>query len=303
MVSVVEVVDEDARDAGWDPSTGEPKLRRVLASSLKPQDASKVMAKLHAVLPAVDSGISHLKRVSKGPSGLRILLASREDYDRVAADLTDLALTPEDVDVPENAPTTSRHFDLGSRVWPMSGPCRGVESRGASPTRGDVQRLVDDHAARLESDRSGVQTRRRGREAIFRAAKCALGGALLIDPETNAVVAAAAPELDARQGSDHALLHAPMLAIDALARRHRALRSDGTTSAAARMGAYLCTGLDLLTTDEPCVMCAMALVHSRIRRVAFSDADAKRGGLGSTEKVHTLRTINHRYRVWRFQPS
>ena len=46
-------------------------------------------------------------------------------------------------------------------------------------------------------------------------------------------------------------------------------------------------------------MCAMALVHSRIRFVVYRDADDRCGTLGSTHKVHALASINHRYRCWR----
>lgn len=35
-------------------------------------------------------------------------------------------------------------------------------------------------------------------------------------------------------------------------------------------GGYLATGCDVFVRDEPCGMCAMALVHSRADRVFFA---------------------------------
>lgn len=62
-------------------------------------------------------------------------------------------------------------------------------------------------------------------------------------------------------------------------------------------GPYLCTGYDVYTTNEPCIMCSMALVHSRARRVMFALKNEENGALTST-KLHTIQALNHRYEVF-----
>lgn len=46
-------------------------------------------------------------------------------------------------------------------------------------------------------------------------------------------------------------------------------------------------------------MCAMALVHARLRRVIFCRADPSRGALGGSFKLHAERSLNHHYSVFR----
>lgn len=62
---------------------------------------------------------------------------------------------------------------------------------------------------------------------------------------------------------------------------------------------YLCTGYDCYLLHEPCTMCAMALVHSRLRRVIFCAPDAAAGALGGAFKLHAQRSLNHHYLVYR----
>ena len=62
---------------------------------------------------------------------------------------------------------------------------------------------------------------------------------------------------------------------------------------------YLCTGYDLYTTHEPCVMCAMALTHSRINRVFYGVENRVMGGIGSVFKIHCQDGLNHHYEVFK----
>lgn len=64
-------------------------------------------------------------------------------------------------------------------------------------------------------------------------------------------------------------------------------------SAGARMANYRLTGTTLYVTLEPCVMCAGALVHARVRRLVYGAADPKTGGVVSVYQVGTDNRLNH----------
>lgn len=66
------------------------------------------------------------------------------------------------------------------------------------------------------------------------------------------------------------------------------------TQAEAAVGDWRLIDCDLYVTKEPCVMCAGALVHVRIRRVIFGCADPRSGGAGGILNLLQHPALNHR---------
>ena len=65
------------------------------------------------------------------------------------------------------------------------------------------------------------------------------------------------------------------------------------TQAEASVGDWRLTDCDLYVTKEPCVMCAGALVHVRIRRVVFGCVDPRSGGGGGIINLLQHPALNH----------
>lgn len=72
-----------------------------------------------------------------------------------------------------------------------------------------------------------------------------------------------------------------------------ALRSGARSAESYRLNEAV-----LYVTLEPCVMCAAALVHARVRRVVFGAFDAQAGAAGSLIDVFRLPGLNHHVDVF-----
>lgn len=103
-------------------------------------------------------------------------------------------------------------------------------------------------------------------------------GAVVVD-EAGSVVASAA---NRREASGDPTAHAEVLALRA---------------AAADRGGWRLDGLTLVVTLEPCVMCAGAVVLSRVSRLVYGAADPKAGAVGSLWDLVRDRRLNHRPEV------
>lgn len=66
---------------------------------------------------------------------------------------------------------------------------------------------------------------------------------------------------------------------------------------AARIGNYRLSGCELYVTIEPCLMCAGAIVQSRVSRLIFGARDEKGGAVESLYRLLVDPRLNHRVEV------
>jgi tRNA(Arg) A34 adenosine deaminase TadA len=105
-------------------------------------------------------------------------------------------------------------------------------------------------------------------------------GAVIVDPATGAVVAAA--------GNLTETLHDPTAHAEILAIR---------AAASARQSARI-PGLDLYVTLEPCAMCAAAISAARLRRLYFGAYDPKGGAVEHGPRWFEQPTALHRPEIY-----
>ncbi|RKP15844.1 hypothetical protein ROZALSC1DRAFT_31943, partial [Rozella allomycis CSF55] len=109
----------------------------------------------------------------------------------------------------------------------------------------------------------------------------------IVDPRSSNQIIAYEAKIDASDESASSPLgHITMKLINTISSKD--LLSTGFSDS------YLCNGYDIFLKYEPCLMCSMALVHSRIRRVFFLERNHDIGGLVSIVKLSQT-PVNHKF--------
>lgn len=262
---------------------------------------SKLVRDLHLFIPI--QSLTHLKRVKSDEVIICLVEDGRPQnvLENAKVDTTGLSMAYSKIKVPSITPKTRKQFEIANVLW----PCSFHEDKYLEDMLSGNLFCDSEQRKQIAWMKMAIDTARKKKSTT---------GTIIVDPSTETVIACAS---DSKKY--HPLKHAVMVVIDLVARtqgggvwekvyadcvnndhntkshiEHRKRDAKGHEKPA---GPYLCTGYDIYITQEPCMICAMALVHSRIRRV-FYGCSSVSGALGTLTKIHTLRGLNHHYEVF-----
>ncbi|KAE9038284.1 hypothetical protein PR003_g5984 [Phytophthora rubi] len=302
--------------------------QRFVALEFPARFGSKVMKHLSSSFqPLPELGFAHLKRLKKHAESPKTLVAlvcpltsNAHDVAEPSNELKqletmfDARLTT--AEALKLAPRTRELFEKHTKHWPLIFHASVEEAAALPPIEDDEKRKMLKHLK--EAVGVGGRTKDERKQTL----SCAWG-CVVVDPEGDEIVATSevGEELKPKY-KFKALYHPVMVAVDAVAERDRRREAEVEEKAAKKQktaegedaataerqesretGSYLCTGYDVYLDREPCGMCAMALVHSRARRVVFDRANPEDGVLLSSFKLHTIKSLNHHYRVFQLAIS
>ncbi|AGO11007.1 AaceriAFR493Cp [[Ashbya] aceris (nom. inval.)] len=275
-----------------------PDLAKVWTVEIVPRDSPHLMKFLKEGLPDEDPvTYLHCKRVRKTEDGERLCvivcsIELIEEENEVAQLLTKAGISYSNLTLhklPRIGPSTRElSLEWGKKFWPLV--WRGNPN----------DQILNDYIfdmGRIKSILKQISDTANG-----------LGDKSDNAPVVSAFVNPLAPEqpiiaLDQRSGNplNHSIMNGiKKVARDELQRREAVERGAST----ARPDTYLCLDFDVYTTHEPCSMCAMALIHSRIKRCIFIRPMPATGALrpesGDGYCMHSNKNLNSKYEVFQW---
>eukprot|EP00388_Colpodella_angusta_P004678 GDKJ01015152.1.p1 GENE.GDKJ01015152.1~~GDKJ01015152.1.p1 ORF type:complete len:310 (+),score=13.52 GDKJ01015152.1:232-1161(+) len=259
--------------------------------------------------PLVD--FPHVKRVRKVGEFLEVITGCS---DIVTDEIRDFMETTQQnelfrTEIPSKAPFTKEQAAEWSKVWPIT---------YRKPNWDPIVLSSEEEQLYTQMIRTAINSGKKG-SVSGESSGC---GCVIIDSKNRIV----ADTYDRRL--KHPLEHGVMRAIDEFSKL--ILEEQGNCAGLGRIGhcpleenaddsakrqktiensieethrprtmddQYLCQGTKVFVSHEPCVMCSMALVHSRVDLVVYANPWSVWGGLGSFEQLHSTTQLNHKFRV------
>lgn len=292
-----------------DTTPKKPDRIKVFTVDIPPKECGSFLKELSKVLiNKKDEALAHLKRVkrerrpqpqphdeqqqatkkAKVEDRLRVLLGLAQDDTGKFDDLVkSFGLTINETEVPGRPAESQEELQDFNKLWPTL-----YFHKQTKQHKQEELELTDEDISLMKF---GMNFLQEGGEK-----------ALIVCPKTRGVISKASDEASS-QGSiseqDNPLCTPAILAIQGVSRKERDIATGhGMSSTTFQKGQYLCNGYDAFLENEPTVFEAMALVHSRIRRVVFRHPNHRDGGLGGSgdaTAVHFLPGTNHHYRAFR----
>ncbi|KAF8682388.1 SET domain [Rhizoctonia solani] len=225
--------------------------------------------------------LKHLKRVRTINGKKSIILSSAGTPETLLPQLPEGVGSPYIIQVPKRVANSQEQLIRKNELWPVNyNPHIIAEEHIWTPE--EAEWLKSGINAAISA---ALQAKNTGELPIGVHIKPPLG-----------VVGPIVTAYDARQSLGHPLRHAAQVAVRQVAELWP--RAETVAMERRNGAAYLLTGLTIFITHEPCIMCSMSLLHSRVARVVFIQPMVDTGGCSKEGVcIPALNGVNHRFEV------
>lgn len=274
-----------------------PDLIPVWTLQINPRDSKKIIELIRSLQDKDPIPLQHLKRIQKTKDNkcLHVVIFSKEyveDGDRVIALLqkNDIKYNSisDNILVPRFAPITKELVhQWGKEYWPLTW--------NGNPN----DQILNDYVIDMDLIKNMLQKIANLSEHEYINGNKFPIVTAFVDPINSDVEIVTTDKRSC--GNGFALDHSIMLAIKKVSELQKSAKENKDP---INMTSYLCLNYDVYTTHEPCSMCAMALVHSRVKRCIFVKPMSMTGALrpdsGDGYSLHDTKVLNSKYEVFQW---
>jgi len=283
----------------------------ICIASIEPKKTNDILKVLSSKLSLVEMNIGHLKRIKKSEKHekmLDVIINISIDIEKTEKELKELlknANISEDsikdfrLSKASKYPAfTKNQFNEWKNVWPMIFKDHDSQHnlKLSDQDLENAKKWLSVALKKAEENKIQIPDNKYNNCTV------------IVDPSSSEALAI---ETDNRIESNHPLKHSVMECIKSISEIHCGKNDEDTNSEdpvskKRKLNSevnnslpYLCSNYDLYTVKEPCIMCCMALVHSRIGRVFYLEKNERDGGLESIHQIHIQPELNHHFQVYK----
>lgn len=281
----------------------EPLLKQYWVCEIDPKESCKLLSLIKSRFQYTSEELKNLKRMYKiknanGDDVLRVLVCPVEDdsdENYTVANLQNILrekllnrFTITKHSIPINKPFDKEHNQLWSeKYWPLlwkGNPL--IQELNELYKSIDIKKIQK--YMKLVGELSTVCNSKAPIVTIF------------VDPRNDEIKSIKHDTRAKNDPIDHSIMNCiSEIAQQESERRHKQAFKDKSSNN------YLCLDYHVYTSHEPCTMCSMALVHSRISQLVYLKPSPKTGGIGKNsgnkEMIHISCSLNWKFEAFHYQ--
>jgi tRNA-specific adenosine deaminase 3 len=229
-----------------------------------PKDVNAIIKHLNLSIPLLYHHLKRVKKITQNEKEVFAIIVGNpgEHQEEIQNLQKQFGLNLLSVKIPLHAPLNINQYNEGNSHWPLLN--RTYDPTTPDPKFSVIQISLIEQFMQMAYEQAKI-AKTEGNRSV---------GCVVVNSQWKVVT------VDYDRSKSHILKHAALNCIDSVSLLQLQQNDSDPDNS------HLCNGFMCFLTDEPCIMCSMALLHSRISMVVFHRLSPENGGLISRFKIH-----------------